>query len=81
MFDKEILPLLRKQNGFHDEITFSVPADTIVTVGSAAVRATFLTARSNSTDPPSSQDLKQGEVNSGSNRADWAATQIEICWM
>ena len=25
-FDKEILPLLRKQNGFKDEITFSGPS-------------------------------------------------------
>ena len=25
-FDKEILPLLRKQNGFKDEITFSSPS-------------------------------------------------------
>jgi hypothetical protein len=26
--DKEILPLLRRQNGFHDEITFVVPGKT-----------------------------------------------------
>jgi hypothetical protein len=25
IFDKEVLPMLRKQNGFRDEITFSVP--------------------------------------------------------
>jgi len=26
-FEKDILPLLRKQNGFRDEITFAVPAE------------------------------------------------------
>jgi len=30
-FDKDILPLLRKQNGFKDEITFSSPSGTDVT--------------------------------------------------
>jgi hypothetical protein len=30
-FDKEILPLLRKQNGFKDEITFSGPGGIDVT--------------------------------------------------
>jgi tRNA(Phe) wybutosine-synthesizing methylase Tyw3 len=30
-FDKEILPLLRKQNGFKDEITFSSPSGLDVT--------------------------------------------------
>jgi hypothetical protein len=30
-FDKDILPLLRKQNGFRDEITFSGPGGTDVT--------------------------------------------------
>jgi heme-degrading monooxygenase HmoA len=25
IFDKEVLPMLRKQNGFRDELTFSVP--------------------------------------------------------
>jgi hypothetical protein len=30
-FDKEILPLLRKQNGFKDEITFSGPSGHDVT--------------------------------------------------
>src|ERR1700730_6238130 len=30
-FDKDILPLLRKQNGFKDEITFSGPGGTDVT--------------------------------------------------
>jgi hypothetical protein len=25
IFDKEVIPILRKQNGFRDEITFSVP--------------------------------------------------------
>jgi hypothetical protein len=30
-FDKEILPLLRKQNGFKDEITFSGPTERDVT--------------------------------------------------
>jgi len=31
-FDKDILPLLRKQNGFKDEITFSGPGGIDVTV-------------------------------------------------
>jgi len=26
IFDKEVLPMLRKQNGFRDELTFAVPA-------------------------------------------------------
>jgi hypothetical protein len=30
-FDKDVLPLLRKQNGFKDEITFSSPGGTDVT--------------------------------------------------
>ena len=30
-FDKDVLPLLRKQNGFKDEITFSGPSGTDVT--------------------------------------------------
>jgi hypothetical protein len=30
-FDKDILPLLRRQNGFKDEITFSGPGGTDVT--------------------------------------------------
>ena len=30
-FDKDIVPLLRKQNGFKDEITFSGPGGTDVT--------------------------------------------------
>jgi heme-degrading monooxygenase HmoA len=30
-FEKEVLPLLRKQNGFKDEITFSNPGGTEVT--------------------------------------------------
>jgi len=30
-FDKDILPLLRKQNGFKDEITFSSPSGNDVT--------------------------------------------------
>ena len=30
-FEKEVLPLLHKQNGFKDEITFSSPSDTEVT--------------------------------------------------
>jgi hypothetical protein len=30
-FDKDILPLLRKQNGFKDEITFSAPGGIDVT--------------------------------------------------
>jgi hypothetical protein len=30
-FDKDILPLLRKQNGFRDEITFSSPGGNDVT--------------------------------------------------
>ena len=30
-FDKDILPLLRKQNGFKDEITFSTPGGVDVT--------------------------------------------------
>jgi hypothetical protein len=30
-FDKDILPLLRRQNGFKDEITFSSPGGTDVT--------------------------------------------------
>jgi hypothetical protein len=30
-FDKDILPLLRKQNGFKDEITFSAPGGVDVT--------------------------------------------------
>jgi hypothetical protein len=30
-FDKDILPLLRKQNGFRDEITFSGPGGVDVT--------------------------------------------------
>ena len=30
-FENEVLPLLRKQNGFKDEITFSSPGDTEVT--------------------------------------------------
>jgi hypothetical protein len=30
-FEKDILPLLRKQNGFKDEITFSSPGGTEVT--------------------------------------------------
>ena len=30
-FDKDILPLLRKQNGFKDEITFSGPGGSDVT--------------------------------------------------
>jgi hypothetical protein len=30
-FEKDILPLLRKQNGFQDEITFSSPGGTEVT--------------------------------------------------
>ena len=30
-FEKEVLPLLRKQNGFKDEITFSSLGDTEVT--------------------------------------------------
>src|SRR5258708_35812086 len=25
IFDKEVLPMLRKQNGFRDELTFAVP--------------------------------------------------------
>jgi len=31
MFDKEVLPLLRKQNGFKDEITFAGPGGVDVT--------------------------------------------------
>jgi len=31
IFDKDILPLLRKQNGFKDEITFSAPGGIDVT--------------------------------------------------
>ena len=27
IFDKEVIPMLRKQNGFRDEITFGVPGD------------------------------------------------------
>jgi len=27
IFDKEVIPMLRKQNGFRDEITFAVPGD------------------------------------------------------
>jgi heme-degrading monooxygenase HmoA len=27
IFDKEVIPMLRKQNGFRDEITFSVPGE------------------------------------------------------
>ena len=30
-FEKEVLPLLRKQNGFKDEITFSSPSGTEIT--------------------------------------------------
>jgi hypothetical protein len=30
-FDKDVLPLLRKQNGFNDEITFSSPSGTEIT--------------------------------------------------
>ena len=30
-FEKDVLPLLRKQNGFRDEITFSSPGGTEVT--------------------------------------------------
>ena len=30
-FEKDVLPLLRKQNGFKDEITFSSPGGTDVT--------------------------------------------------
>ena len=30
-FEKDVLPLLRKQNGFKDEITFSSPSGTDVT--------------------------------------------------
>lgn len=30
-FEKEVLPILRKQNGFKDEITFSIPGGTDVT--------------------------------------------------
>ena len=30
-FDKEVLPMLRKQNGFRDEITFAVPGGLDVT--------------------------------------------------
>jgi hypothetical protein len=30
-FEKDVLPLLRKQNGFKDEITFSSPSNTDVT--------------------------------------------------
>jgi hypothetical protein len=30
-FEKDVLPLLRKQNGFKDEITFSSPGETDVT--------------------------------------------------
>ena len=30
IFEKDILPLLRKQNGFNDEITFSGPSGTDV---------------------------------------------------
>ena len=30
-FEKDVLPLLRKQNGFRDEITFSGPGGTDVT--------------------------------------------------
>ena len=30
-FDKEVLPMLRKQNGFQDEITFAVPGGLDVT--------------------------------------------------
>ena len=30
-FDKDILPLLRKQNGFKDEITFAAPNEIDVT--------------------------------------------------
>jgi heme-degrading monooxygenase HmoA len=27
VFDKEVIPMLRKQNGFRDELTFAVPGD------------------------------------------------------
>jgi hypothetical protein len=30
-FDKEVIPMLRRQNGFQDEITFSVPGGLDVT--------------------------------------------------
>ena len=30
VFDKEVLPILRKQTGFQDEITFSTPTETDV---------------------------------------------------
>src|ERR1700730_367378 len=31
-FEKDVLPLLRKQNGFKDEITFSSPDDTVTAI-------------------------------------------------
>jgi len=31
-FDKDILPLLRKQNGFKDEITFSAPSGDVTAI-------------------------------------------------